>query len=147
MGRVLITGAGHSGTNLVLETLRLSNSYKFFPDDGVHTEDRHIHIKLDKIGLPINYGTKLCTENTMIEPKFLTKLLRYDPKIDIIFCMRNPVDTALARIFKFNGELGYDAKGNIEHLNHTADVLDFFWKESYGLYPIYLHKINIYYYL
>lgn len=136
MGKVLITGAGHSGTNLVLEGLRASGAYKFYPDDGLHTEDRAIEARI-KVGLCTNYGTKLCTENTMITPKFLKALLDKYEDMSVVFCLRNPIDVSLARIHKFNGEAGYDADGNIKQLNHTADILDFLFSE----YPYRIHLV------
>jgi len=42
MPKLLITGQGHSGTNLVLGLVRAINYYLFYPNDGKHTEDRKI---------------------------------------------------------------------------------------------------------
>jgi len=129
-GRLIITGPGHSGTNLVLEAVRMAGEHSFFPDDGIHTEDREIVSRMrSKEGLPKNYATKLATENTMISENFFTEVMDKYPDMQIVFCIRNPIDVALARIFKFKGKEPYDAKGNIKQLNFASDILEFLNKK------------------
>lgn len=123
MSRLIITGAGHSGTNLVLEILRAHGKWDIHPKDGL-TEDRVILSKLQRFGLSDDYLTKLCTENKPINRTGLETLMNYDFDMQFVFCVRSPIDCALARIYKYYPINGEDALKVIEHLEYAADILD-----------------------
>lgn len=89
--QVLITGCGRSGTNWLTEIVRASGQYKF--TDQI--EDRGL---FGKNKLPYRYGTKLATENKGFTSNALIKLMKENPKLQVLFSVRHPIDNAVAKI-------------------------------------------------
>lgn len=92
-GRVIITGAGHSGGNWLTEIARQSGEFEF--TDVV--DDRSLFYKKN---LPNGYGTKLTTDDVNMTPFLLDRLLnRYDD-MKVLFSVRHPFDNCLSKIYR-----------------------------------------------
>lgn len=134
--KILVTGAGRGGTNLVTELIRASNLVKFTEE----VEDRNFfkHKKL-----PDNYGTKLATENKGFTIESIDKVLKNNPDLYVVFSLRHPIDNCLSKIVrgqpKSRGgdsnveEIAPDAtiKGSIKAIKHMFIIYDFL-NQSYN---------------
>ncbi len=92
-GRVLITGAGHTGGNWVTEIVNLSGAFRFTEQ----VEDREL---FNRGPLPEGYGTKLATDNAGMYPENLGRLLDAHPDLKVVFTLRHPIDTCLSKIYR-----------------------------------------------
>lgn len=141
MKPIIITGPGHSGTNLALEILRAHDKWTTYPLNG-QTEDRDI-INLYPKKLPDNYLTKLCTENNAITKKNIKKLIDNNTDLYFLFCLRNPLDTALARVAKYYSIDGTDALRVIRELNFAAQILEYLYENYPNNLKVCSHKFLI----
>ena len=98
--RILISGAGRSGTNLVTEVASGLSVVRFTKQ----IEDRKL---FDYDVLPENYGTKLTTENKGFTLENIIKLMEGHHDLRIIFSIRHPVDTCMSKIIR--GHVGNKA--------------------------------------
>lgn len=110
--RILVTGPGHSCTNLVFEIVRASGKFDIYPilpiryRDTVIAEDRFLFLRhrwLDFFGrkgeLPLNYAAKLATENKGFTVQNVVRLMEsYD--MYFLFCMRHPYDLFLSKCIR-----------------------------------------------
>lgn len=111
MGRLLVTGPGHSGGNWVTEIARATGLYKF--TDVV--EDRTLFFVSE---LCDGYATKLATDNLGVSIPNVVALLQKYPDMKILFTVRHPVDNCLSKIYR-----GQPIEGN-EPFN---SLLEFSW--------------------
>jgi len=103
--RILVTGAGHSGTCLVTEFVRTLGMVDFSSE----VEDREIFIANQ---FPDNYGTKLTTEWDTVgytEYSLKNMLDRYED-LHIIFCIRNPIDVCMSKIVRSDKSIGDNSR-------------------------------------
>lgn len=91
--RILVTGAGRGGTNLVRAVVKELNVVNF----TVKEEDREL---FNHKALPENYGTKLTTENKGFTIKNIAKLMNDHNDLCIVFSLRNPVDNCMAKMVR-----------------------------------------------
>lgn len=89
--KVLISGAGRSGTNWLTEIVRASDEFKF--TEAV--EDRNL---FNYESLPGQYGTKLATENKGFNWKNMDKMMDKNKTLKVLFSVRHPVDLCMAKI-------------------------------------------------
>lgn len=124
--RVLVTGAGRSGTNWATEIVRGTGKFRFTKQ----IEDRNF---FRRWRLPRYYGTKLATENIGFTWENLkSKIQKYDDLM-VIFITRHPIDNCLSKIKRgqpnykggdASSELAPDATtyGAISALGHTYHI-------------------------
>ena len=93
MGRVLISGAGHSGTNLATQLVVATQKFNF----TYMVEDRMFFVRKD---LPPGYATKLAVENDGFTVTNISKVLDRFEDLKIIFSLRHPVDRCLSHIYR-----------------------------------------------
>jgi hypothetical protein len=133
--KILVTGAGRGGTNLVTELMRNSNVVNFTSE----IEDR----KLFSYGVLIpNYGTKLATENSGFTLEGIQLLLKNNPDLYVIFSLRHPIDNCLSKILRGQPKsMGGDSrveqkapdatlKGSVGAIKHMYKIYSFI-KENY----------------
>ena len=94
--KLLVTGMGHSGSNLLTDMIRASNCYNFTP----HVEDRDFCDGL-LVAYLRNYATKLCIDNPENFPmtKFHNIMDRF-PNLKVLVSIRHPVDTTLSWVYR-----------------------------------------------
>lgn len=94
--KLLVTGCGHSGSNLLTDIVRAANYYNFTP----HVEDRDF---CDGV-LPLyirNYATKLCLDNPQVFPMVKFHILMDKcPNLKVLVAIRHPVDTTLSWMYR-----------------------------------------------
>lgn len=116
--RILVSGAGRSGTNLVTEVARGLRIVEFTK----RIED----IKLfDHSVLPENYGTKLATEQSGFSPEKIRMLMKNHLDLHVIFSLRHPVDTCMSKIVR--GHIGGKApdrtvEGSLVAMRHFYTI-------------------------
>lgn len=126
--KVLISGAGRSGTNWLTEIIRASGAYRF--TDVI--EDRNF---FNYDYLPNGYGTKLATENKGFTLENIRKVMSINSSLKILFAIRHPVDLCMAKIYRGqpssqggDGEdrLAPDAtvKGAISAVKYSESILE-----------------------
>jgi hypothetical protein len=90
--RILISGTGRGGTNLLTELVKKITDVNFTQD----VEDREFFSRT----LYDNYGTKLATDHSTFTLENLRlKMKRYDD-LHVIFSVRNPIDNCLSKIVR-----------------------------------------------
>ncbi len=90
--RILISGTGRGGTNLLTELVKKITDVNFTQD----VEDRQFFNR----ALYENYGTKLATDHpTFTLENLRLKMKRYDD-LHVIFSVRHPVDNCLSKIVR-----------------------------------------------
>lgn len=89
--RLIVSGAGRGGTNLLTELLRKVTDLNFTS----LIEDRDI---MRYTVLPTNYATKLATENIAFSKKNMSKLMNQHDDLYIVFSLRHPIDNCLSKI-------------------------------------------------
>jgi len=99
--RILITGAGRSGTTLVREVIIGLGLITFYCDGRSKEEDGYF---FDRKDLPENYGTKLTTPNKLNENNYnidnLVKFMKKYDDLHIVFSFRHPVDICMSKIVR-----------------------------------------------
>lgn len=106
--RLLISGAGRGGTNLLTELVRSLTTANF----SQNVEDRNIMEK----PFPENYGTKLAIENVTFTENNLIKLMDTYDDLYLIFSVRNPIDNCLSKIVRGQSK----SKGGDNDTEETA---------------------------
>ncbi|NOY53535.1 MAG: glycosyltransferase [Deltaproteobacteria bacterium] len=143
--RIVITGAGHSGTNWITEIVRSSGRYQFTE----YMEDRELFRHKE---LPTGYGTQLATENPGFHWKNLKTLLDRYKDLAVILITRHPIDTCLSKIVR--GQLkggdgpveniwdySWDStlKGSVKSIEGMYDILVRLQQE----YPDRVHRLTL----
>jgi len=91
--RVLISGTGRGGTNLLTELSRKITTISFTDE----VEDRNLFLHAN---LPADYGTKLTVDHpTFTLQRALTHLEKYED-LHILFAVRHPIDNCLSKILR-----------------------------------------------
>lgn len=116
--KILVLGAGQSGTCLLVEVLRGLNLVKFSPS----VEDRNF---LDYLKLPENYGTKLTTDATETltidnfwnVPDKLRNCMNKHKDLYVVFSLRHPLDVFMSQLVR--GQRRFDG-GDTEGLSDTG---------------------------
>ena len=93
--KVLVTGVGHSGTNLLLEIVRASESYNVV----LSQEDRFFSAAITMLFM-YNYGAKLaCDSPTFSTEAFVINMTKF-PSLQVLVVIRNPIDAALSGAYR-----------------------------------------------
>lgn len=93
--RVIVSGTGRGGTNLLTELVRkITKGNVSFSQ---HVEDRKIF--LNKI-IKENYGTKLTIDHPTFTIKNAKKMLTQHKDLKILFSVRRPIDNCLSKIVR-----------------------------------------------
>jgi hypothetical protein len=93
--KLLVTGLGHSGTNLLTDMVRGAGFYNFTPQ----VEDRQFCDAL----LPLymkNYATKLCIEPPYFYLNGFKTVMEKFPNLKVVVSLRHPVDQVLSCIYR-----------------------------------------------
>jgi len=90
--KVLITGSGRGGTNLLTELIRKITDLNFTS----YVEDRSFFKK----ELPENYATKLSTEHPTFTIENLEKKIKNNNDLKICIVLRHPIDNCLSKIYR-----------------------------------------------
>lgn len=90
--RLLISGCGRGGTNLVTEMLRSLNIVNF----SSAVEDRSLFNKI----IPEKYATKLAIENTCATLENMTEHMFRYKDLHIVLALRNPIDNCMSKIVR-----------------------------------------------
>ena len=131
--RILVSGAGRSGTNLATDVARGLGVVRFTKQ----IEDRKL---FDHEVLPENYGTKLATEQSGFSLEKLRALMKKHLDLHVIFSIRHPVDTCMSKIVR--GHAGGKSpdrtiEGSIAAMRHFYMVymamLEEFGDRTYGM--------------
>jgi len=91
--RVLISGTGRGGTNLLTELVRKITTLTFTKD----VEDRKFFLKPTIRG---NYGTKLTMDHPTFTIARARQALTTYPDLRILFSVRHPLDNCLSKIVR-----------------------------------------------
>jgi len=127
--KVLVTGAGRGGTNLLTELIRKISDLKFTSS----VEDRNFFKK----ELPNKYATKLATEHPTFTIENLENKIKSNDDLKICMVLRNPIDNCLSKIYrgrpksqggdKPNEKISEDAteKTCVDAIEKTYKILSF----------------------
>lgn len=100
--KVLVSGIGHSGTNVFTELVRASGAFDFI-NFGSNVEDRMSWCLPNSGALLVlteNYGSKMACEAPYFNiVEFLANMERF-PNLHVLLCLRHPVDTVLSGIYR-----------------------------------------------
>lgn len=111
--RILVTGAGRSGSNLVAAIVRCFPEVTF----DRKTEDRNFF----KYGtLPENYGTKLCFENNGYTIEALDRMMREYPDLKVILSVRHPVDNCLCKVVRGQPKGSLNTDSGVDYISPDA---------------------------
>ena len=91
--KILVTGTGRGGTNLVTELIRYMKIVIFTPQ----VEDRSF---FDSSILSNNYGTKLAVDNMKFNVLNIKKMMDNNHDLFVVFSLRHPIDNALSKIVR-----------------------------------------------
>jgi hypothetical protein len=91
--KVIISGAGRGGTNLLRELVDKITDIDFTTE----VEDRNIDKRTE---LPKSYGTKLATENGCFTIDTISRFMDKHEDLYIIFSLRHPIDNCLSKIVR-----------------------------------------------
>lgn len=105
--RVLVAGAGRSGTCLLTEVVRGLEVVRF----SKAVEDRRF---FNYKTLPENYGTKNATEPEYFTPESIMQLMELYSDLRLIFSARHPVDICLSKIKRAEGVEDKAVDGTVE---------------------------------
>ena len=90
--RVLISGTGRGGTNLLTEFVKKISDINFTEE----VEDREFFNRK----LPENYGTKLSIDHETFTYASIQRKLNQYPDLKILFALRHPVDNCLSKVVR-----------------------------------------------
>ncbi len=93
--KLLVTGVGHSGSNLFTDVLRAADFYNFTP----MVEDRSFCDGLLPLYLK-NYATKLCLDSPYFDVNKFRVIMDKFPNLKVILTLRHPVDQTLSWIYR-----------------------------------------------
>lgn len=91
--KVLVTGAGRGGTNLLTSLMMKISNLNF----TVEVEDRKF-FNYDK--LPENYATKLSVENFGFDEENIFSSMSKNSDLYTLFVLRHPFDNCLSKIYR-----------------------------------------------
>ena len=96
--RILVSGTGRSGTNLVTEVVRGLGIVEFTKE----IEDKRL---FKYKTLPECYGTKLSCDKPEFSLENITELMRIHSDFNVVFSFRHPVDICMSKIVRgYGGE-------------------------------------------
>jgi hypothetical protein len=108
--KVLVTGVGHSGTNLFSDVIRASGYYNFYKGQ----EDRVFTLGLTPL-LMLNYGAKLACDSSSFIPEGFATVMDKFPGTQVIVTIRHPFDIALSTCYReLPASMGGDAAEEVE---------------------------------
>jgi hypothetical protein len=90
--RVLISGTGRGGTNLLTEFVKKISDINFTEE----VEDREFFNR----NLPENYGTKLTIDHKTFTYNSIRRKLNQYPDLKILFAVRHPIDNCLSKVVR-----------------------------------------------
>lgn len=91
--KILVTGAGRGGTNLVTELIRSMKIVTFTPQ----VEDRSF---FNSSILSNNYGTKLAIGNKGFNILNIKRMMDSNTDLFVVFSLRHPIDNVLSKIVR-----------------------------------------------
>ncbi len=112
--KILVTGIGHSGTNVYTEVIRASKAFNFTEqvEDRVSWCQPHSGAML---AITKNYGSKMACQAPYFHiQEFQANMERF-PNLHVLVCLRNPIDAALSGIYRtLPMSMGGDSKERTE---------------------------------
>ena len=125
----VVLSCGRTGTTVALEILRGSD----YLSASKEIEDKQLFQR--NIEYPDNYLTKMDT--TYIDKSDLTRLLKQNPNMKIIWTIRDPRDVVMSKIHR--GQLNTEGRGNWISSDGTPEGARTSLRKMMGIYK---HGIN-----
>ncbi len=124
--KVLVTGVGHTGTNLLAGVIRASNQFNFYAGQ----EDR---LFVSGMTLMVSrYGAKLALDSRTFVPQMVGMLMSKFPGLRILCSLRHPVDAVLSAGYRHQPVVvGGDATELETEVMLDAETTISNWKTHY----------------